>query len=391
MDSQARSQVLLWTCFSLLACYVPSKAQDSQVSAHHQRVRVYFIAAEEMNWDYAPSGQNGAMGRPFDEFEKGYVLPGPHRIGRIYKKAVYREYIDAKFETFKPRLPDEQYLGILGPILRAEVGDTIRVVFKNKASRPFSMHPHGLLYLKDSEGAEYNDEASGNQKSAPVPPGGTHTYIWEVPDRAGPGPGDPSSIVWLYHSHVDELRDVASGLFGAIIVTARGKAEPDGRPADIQHEFVMTFITINENESWYLDENIKSHATDPNGVTKKESIPEGPFGSPVASLGKGFADLNLRNSINGFMFGDMPTVSMRKGEHVRWYLLTLGDANNFHTPHWHGNTVNQYGHSLDVVSISPAEMKTVDMIPDNPGVWLFHCHVSDHMEGGMLTRYRVQP
>jgi FtsP/CotA-like multicopper oxidase with cupredoxin domain len=253
------------------------------------------------------------------------------------------------------------------------------------------MHPHGLLYLKDSEGAEYNDEASGNQKSAPVPPGGTHTYIWEVPDRAGPGPGDPSSIVWLYHSHVDELRDVASGLFGAIIVTARGKAEPDGRPADIQHEFVMTFITINENESWYLDENIKSHATDPNGVTKKESIPEGPFGSPVASLGKGFADLNLRNSINGFMFGDMPTVSMRKGEHVRWYLLTLGDANNFHTPHWHGNTVNQYGHSLDVVSISPAEMKTVDMIPDNPGVWLFHCHVSDHMEGGMLTRYRVQP
>jgi len=77
MDSQARSQVLLWTCFSLLACYVPSKAQDSQVSAHHQRVRVYFIAAEEMNWDYAPSGQNGAMGRPFDEFEKGYVLPGP--------------------------------------------------------------------------------------------------------------------------------------------------------------------------------------------------------------------------------------------------------------------------------------------------------------------------
>jgi len=52
---------------------------------------------------------------------------------------VYREYTDGSFTTLKPRPPEERYLGMLGPILRGEVGDTIRVVFKNNASRPYSM------------------------------------------------------------------------------------------------------------------------------------------------------------------------------------------------------------------------------------------------------------
>jgi hephaestin len=29
------------------------------------------------------------------------------------------------------------------------------------------------------------------------------------------------------------------------------------------------------------------------------------------------------------------------------------------------------------------------MFPDNPGIWMFHCHVSDHMTGGMMTHYQV--
>ena len=39
-----------------------------------------------------------------------------------------------------------------------------------------------------------------------------------------PGPGDGSSVVWLYHSHVDEPKDVESGLVGTIIITRRGMA-----------------------------------------------------------------------------------------------------------------------------------------------------------------------
>ena len=55
------------------------------------------------------------MGHPFGEFEKNYVEAGPHRIGRIYKKVVYREYTDAKFNRLLTRSADEQYLGTSVP------------------------------------------------------------------------------------------------------------------------------------------------------------------------------------------------------------------------------------------------------------------------------------
>jgi FtsP/CotA-like multicopper oxidase with cupredoxin domain len=320
------------------------------------------------------------LGHSFDDFEKNYLQPGPHKIGRRYKKVIYREYSDAKFNRLVQRPTDNRYLGILGPTLYAEVDDTLKVIFKNNASYIYSMHPHGVLYLKNSEGSGYNDGTSGADKEDDaVAPGATYTYIWEVPERAGPGPNDPSSLVWLYHSHVNELRDVASGLFGAIVVTARGKARPDGHPADVDREFVAMMMTINENESWYLDDNIRKYTTDPNGVNKKESFLEGPDGIVAVGLGKGFVDVNMRYAINGFMFGSMPMITMKKGERVRWYLLTVGDSNNIHTPHWH------------VVSLSAGQMETVDMVPDNPGIWLFHCHFSDHMAGGMVARYQVLP
>lgn len=108
-------------------------------------------------------------------------------------------------------------------------------------------------------------------------------------------------------------------------------------------------------------------------------------------LGRGFADPNLRDTINGYMFGNMPLMTMKKGEHVRLYLLALSDSNNFYTPHSHGNSVTLRGHHTDVVALSPGHMETVDMIPDNPGIWLYHCHVSDHMAGGMVARYKVEP
>ena len=34
-------------------------------------------------------------------------------------------------------------------------------------------------------------------------------------------------------------------------------------------------------------------------------------------------------------------------------------------------------------------MIVADMVPDNPGIYLFHCHVNDHIAAGMLTRYNV--
>ena len=84
-------------------------------------------------------------------------------------------------------------------------------------------------------------------------------------------------------------------------------------------------------------------------------------------------------------------MTMKVGEHVRWYLLSMGDGFNFHTPHWHGNVVTVSGQRTDILPLSPATFITADMVPDNPGIWMFHCHVSDHMVGGMTTHYQVLP
>jgi hephaestin len=91
------------------------------------------------------------------------------------------------------------------------------------------------------------------------------------------------------------------------------------------------------------------------------------------------------------MYGNTPKMVMKKGERVRWYLITIGFGFNFHTAHWHANTVLHDGKRTDVVALSPAQMEVVDMVPDDPGTWLFHCHVSDHMRGGMMALYQVDP
>jgi FtsP/CotA-like multicopper oxidase with cupredoxin domain len=213
--------------------------------------------------------------------------------------------------------------------------------------------------------------------------------MWQIPERAGPGPNDPSSIFWLYHSHCDELRDVASGLFGGFVVTRRGEALPDGRPKGVDHEFVTMFIAVDENQSWYLDDNIRAHCTDPKGVNKAEAGLLGATGiyTPVANTG--FINTNIKWSINGYIYGNMPMMTMKKGDHVRWYVATLGDFNNAHTPHWHGNTVLVGGQRTDVLAVTSAQMITADMVPDATGIWLYHCHISDHMLAGMDARYEV--
>jgi FtsP/CotA-like multicopper oxidase with cupredoxin domain len=151
MIQRLRARVFLvapvLTGMFLLGLAVRSQAAQSESAG---KTRTYYVAADEVNWDYAPSGRDEAMGMPFDDLAKLYTESGPHRIGRMYKKAIYREYTDATFSTLKVRPAEEQYLGLLGPILRGEVGDTIKVVFKNNASHPYSMHPHGVWYQKDS-------------------------------------------------------------------------------------------------------------------------------------------------------------------------------------------------------------------------------------------------
>lgn len=379
-----RHQVLAVLCLPIFvfACSTPSSAEG--------QTRTYYIAVDEVDWDYTPLGIDGMTGKPFDHMAQMWVQSDKHQIGRVYRKAIYREYTDASFTTLKKRTPEWEHLGLLGPCLHAEVGDTIKVFFKNNGTKSYSMHPHGVLYEKASEGSYYNDGANDPSHNGVVAPGGTHTYTWEVPERAGPGPADPSSVVWLYHSHNFEGKDTNAGLIGTIVVTRKGMARPDGTPKDVDHEFVTAFFLIDENGSWYIDHNIQAHTTDPKGVNKLDSAPSDMDGN-FSLVGHGFVPSNIRVTINGYLFANMPMMTMRKGDHVRWYVISLGNGFNFHTPHWHGNTVMVNGSRTDVVSLAPAQMITADMVPDNVGTWMYHCHLSDHMEAGMMAMYKVLP
>ncbi|HLK54183.1 MAG TPA: multicopper oxidase domain-containing protein, partial [Candidatus Angelobacter sp.] len=145
------------------------------------KVREYFIAAEEVVWNFAPSGRDLMYNRP---------IPQPY-TNTSFPKMRYIEYTDG---TFSVKKPQPEWLGILGPIIRAEVGDTVVVHFKNSTNRLLSMHPHGLNYTKENEGAVYS-VATGLPAQG-VKRGQEVTYTWLADAGSGPGPGQSSSIVW---------------------------------------------------------------------------------------------------------------------------------------------------------------------------------------------------
>lgn len=336
--------------------------------------RLYYVAADEIEWDYAPIHRNLMMNMPLDDDQKLFVETTENTIGSKYKKAIYRQYTDASFSTLKPRPASEQHLGLLGPLFRAEVGDTIKVVFKNNGTRPYTIHPHGVFYDKANEGAPTNDGTSKSDKlDDGVMPGHTYTYQWGVPDTAGPGPADNSSIVWVYHSHVMSIQDSNTGLVGAIIVTAKGMAKADGSPKDVDREFINFYTVMNENESWFLQDNIDRYI-------KKD----------VDHDNEDFVEGNLMHMINGYLFANLPGLDMVEGDKVRWHLISLGTEVDLHTPHWHGHTGLINGHRTDVVELLPASMKTLDMTINNPGTWMYHCHVNDHIAAGMTALYHVK-
>lgn len=343
------------------------------------QLRTYYIGADTVAWDYAPDGHDDITGEPWDDASATFTAAGPDRVGSTYVKSLYREYTDGTFTELAPRPPEWQHLGYLGPVVRAVVGDRVRIVFANHLDRPVSVHVHGLRYDKASEGAPHEDGTGDDQHGDDaVPPGTVYTYDYTVPERAGPGPMDPSSVMWMYHSHTDEVGDVYSGLMGPVIVTRRDAARPNGSPADVDRELVAVFQVTDENQSLDLPANLATLSEPPD--TEDEA----------------FEESNLMHSINGYVYGNQPLgsapgegMTVRTGERVRWYLMGMGTEIDLHTPHWHGNTVVANGMRTDVTALLPAQMITADMTPDAAGTWLFHCHVTDHLIAGMITRYQV--
>ncbi|XP_027982389.1 hephaestin isoform X4 [Eumetopias jubatus] len=352
------------------AVYNVSQCPGRQADDHqrYQAARIYYIMAEEVEWDYCPDrswelewhnqSEKDSYGHIFLSNQNGL-------LGSRYKKAVFREYTDGTFKIPRPRTGPEEHLGILGPLLRGEVGDILTVVFKNNASRPYSVHAHGVL------------ESSTGWPLAAAP-GEVLTYQWNIPERSGPGPNDSACVSWIYYSAVDPIKDMYSGLIGPLTICRKGTLEPYGGRNDMDREFALLFLIFDENQSWYLEENVAAHGPqEPGRVNLQDET---------------FLESNKMHAINGKLYSNLGGLTMYQGERVAWYMLGMGQDIDLHTVHFHAESFlyrNGESYRADVVDLFPGTFEVVEMVASNPGTWLMHCHVSDHVHAGMETLFTV--
>lgn len=241
-----------------------------------------------------------------------------------------------------------------GPELRVREGELVRVHLHNELPVPTTIHWHGIDVPVQQDGVP-------GLSQEPVPSGGEFTY-----EFVATNPGTR----W-YHSHVDSNAQLELGLYGAFVVEPR---EPDPIPYD--REFI-----------YLLDE--KALDFTPDVALGRDGIH-----NTSAGNGRGGAlqyDLFL---INGKASDAIPPLHISAGQHIRLRLINAG--NLVHAMHLHGQSftiVATDGNPLseaqrfvkDTVLIGPGERYDLDIGGTNPGVWMFHCHMPNHQDNGMMT------
>jgi FtsP/CotA-like multicopper oxidase with cupredoxin domain len=281
------------------------------------KTRDYWVAAVPTSWNIVPNGRDAIMDMPVDSADT------------IFPTVVYRRYS----KNWAKPLPNAVHssadgLLIPGPLIKARVGDLIRVHFKNMDTlrhAPHSMHFHGVHYRPSSDGAYVPGFSGGD---ADVKPGHTWTYKLRA--------GNDSWGVWPYHDHSPSMHDsIAGGMFGMLSILKRHQ-----RPPDREFEVVFT-----------------------------------PFGKFMSIDGRAFV-------------GNTPVFKSRVGDIVQWDVMAMGSEH--HTFHVHGHRwIGPGGIPRDTVTVGPAESFQIRWREDAPGTWLYHCHVEDHMMRGMIGIYRV--
>ncbi|KAB0342477.1 hypothetical protein FD754_019403 [Muntiacus muntjak] len=204
------------------------------------------------------------------------------------------------------------------------------------------------------------------------------TYQWNIPERSGPGLNDSACVSWIYYSAVDPIKDMYSGLVGPLAICRKGILEPYGGRRDMDREFALLFLIFDENKSWYLEENVKTYGSqDPGRVNLQDET---------------FLESNKMHAINGKLYANLMGLTMYQGERVAWYMMAMGQDIDLHTVHFHAESfLYQSGESYraDVVDLFPGTFEVVEMVASNPGTWLLHCHVTDHVHAGMETIFTV--
>lgn len=138
-------------------------------------------------------------------------------------------------------VPPRDEIEIPGPVLELKRGEPVRIVVRNNLDEPSGVHWHGLEIESYPDGVP-DFSGIGDRIMPPIPPGGTFAAEF-TPPRSGTFP---------YHSHLHELRQIGSGMYGAIIVTDTPRdttrdhlivAGGGGLP--IFHKQAPTFLLVN--------------------------------------------------------------------------------------------------------------------------------------------------
>jgi FtsP/CotA-like multicopper oxidase with cupredoxin domain len=277
----------------------------------------YWIAAVPTTWNIAPNGRDAIMNMPVEPAES------------IFPTVVYRRYSPGWHRLLQNAAQSSSDgLLIPGPLIKARVGDRIRVHFKNIDTLrhdPHSMHFHGVHYKPSSDGAYV---PGFSHKDGDVKFGQSYRYTLVA--------GTDSKGVWPYHDHSPSMESsIGGGMFGMLSILGRHERAPD-------KEFQVVFS---------------------------------PFGKFMAIDGRAFV-------------GNTPVFHSTVGQIVQWDVMAMGSEH--HTFHVHGHRwLTPGGIPRDTQTVGPAESFRFRWREEDPGTWLYHCHVEDHMMRGMIGIYRV--
>ncbi|KAG2005071.1 hypothetical protein GB937_009028 [Aspergillus fischeri] len=369
-------------------------------------VRRYYVAVDVETWDYAPTGWDNWLGVPFNESFRaqtfGYIANST-TIGTRYDKALYRGYTDATFETRSEQPP---WLGFQGPIIRAEVGDMIEILFVNEMDEFFSsMHNMGLYYTKVSEGSLYYNGTSAVDVGDAVPPGGL------VADSSAPNHGLESRL-FSYHPYVSMYQDQDAGSYGPVIIYNRGQME---RVMRQNREFILLYTDNQEWNSFLALHNVQRYLPGVQVANLSYQYPNVTDGrgnysiwypqfinSPATNVTPAMAanffptceansttDTCLHPQLNGYIYANNPPFEMCLLDNVIWYLYDMGF--DTHVFHMHGDNIFDpvSNTTSATVTLNPGQMRTVLMSAFNPGWWQLICHFTTHLSKGMEANYIV--
>lgn len=226
-----------------------------------------------------------------------------------------------------------------GPTIEAVEGDRVRILVTNKLNEPTSVHWHGIILPNGMDGV-----AGLNQKA--IPPGDTFKYEFTLKQNG----------TFMYHSHSDEMTQIAFGMEGFFIIHPRNGDDPP-----IDRDFA---IFLHE---WRVPMGAKT----PN---------------PFEML-----DFNLF-TFNSVLYPTTESLVVKTGDRVR---IRFGNVMmNTHPIHIHGHEflvtrkggkrLPPAGQSSEVtVLVAPGETRDIEFIADNPGDWALHCHKSHHVMNQM--------